>query len=184
MERNEWVSKWMREKKWMDERWMKDGGGELRSSFTRKVIIWLGVTVKERWSREEDGMWEEYQCIRPNKEKMKEERLRQRPRLAVSLRLLAPRPQVLTLLPPLCSKTCFFYYSCNLFFIPFLFNPSLTSTLLEEQQICGWGPEIWTVIISKSFSSQKIGSQFSKFSHQSLLPSFRSGIWGPPTNQG
>lgn len=75
--------------------------------------------------RERDGgekrrtACEEYQCTRPDKGKMKEERLRQRPRLAVSPRLLAPRPQVLTLLPPLCRKTCFFFFfsfnSCNLF---------------------------------------------------------------------
>lgn len=106
---------------------------------------------QERGRREEDGMWEEYQCTRPDKGKMKEERLRQRPRLTVSPRLLASRPQVLMLLPPLCSKTCFFY-SCNLSFVLSLFNPSLTSTLLEEQQICGWGPGIQNIIILKSFN--------------------------------
>ncbi|GAA6101560.1 uncharacterized [Tachysurus ichikawai] len=48
---------------------------------------------QERGRREEDSMRGEYQCTRPDKGKMKEERLRQRPRLAVSPRLLAPRPQ-------------------------------------------------------------------------------------------
>lgn len=70
---------------------------------------------QERGRREEDSMRGEYQCTRPDKGKMKEERLRQRPRLAVSPRLLAPRPQVLTLLPPLCSKTCFFLFLQSLF---------------------------------------------------------------------